>query len=214
MVDRNRCGRHRCRESRQRVRREEAVPLVRAECNFTSVTVATQSPDSATGCSELRLRKGPPHRPVPAARSLRQTTRYENSLLLEAIPRMLVITRAKLGMVGRGMDGELTTCPVGNTDTHIHRKDLEDTLVSKFPHISKASHYSSRSRAVPSGPERSRAVPSGPERSRRSRRSRAVPSGPERSRAVPSGPERSRAVPSGPEPSRAVPSVPSRPEPS
>ena len=49
--------------------------------------------------------------------------------------RMLVITRAKLGMVGRGMDGELTTCPVGNTDTHIHRKDLEDTLVSKFPHI-------------------------------------------------------------------------------
>ena len=25
--------------------------------------------------------------------------------------------------------------------THTHRKDLEDTLVSKFPHISKVSHY-------------------------------------------------------------------------
>ena len=62
---------------------------------------------------------------------------------------MLVITRAKLGMVGRGMDGELTTCPVGNTDTHIHRKDLEDTLVSKFPHIFKASHYSSSTQLGP-----------------------------------------------------------------
>ena len=75
MVDGNRSGRHRCRECRQRVRREEAIPLVRAECNFTSVTVATQSPDSATGWSELRLRQGAPHRPViatAAARSLRQ----------------------------------------------------------------------------------------------------------------------------------------------
>ena len=75
MVDGNRSGRHRCRECRQRVRREEAVPLVRAECNFTSVTVATQSPDSATGWSELRLRQGAPHRPVsppqPRARSVR-----------------------------------------------------------------------------------------------------------------------------------------------
>ena len=75
MVDGNRSGRHRCRECRQRVRREEAVPLVRAQCNFTSVTVATQSPDSATGCSELRLRQGAPHRPVsppqPRARSVR-----------------------------------------------------------------------------------------------------------------------------------------------
>ena len=71
--------------------------------------------------------------------------------------------------------------------------------MSKFSHISEASHWSS----VPSGPERSRAVPSGPERSR------VVPSGPERSRAVPSGPERSRVVPSRPDRARAVLSDPS-----
>ena len=50
--------------------------------------------------------------------------------------------------------------------------------MSKFSHISEASHWSS----VPSGPERSRAVPSGPERSR------VVPSRPDRARAVLSDP--------------------------
>ena len=73
------------------------------------------------------------------------------------------------------MHGELTSCPVGNNDTHRHQKDVEDRMVSKFAHISEAPHWFS----VPRGPARSRAVPSGPERSR------AVPSGPERSRAVP-----------------------------
>ena len=61
---------------------------------------------------------------------------------------------------GQAWDGReegwrgLTACPVGNNDTHTHSlKDLEYTLVSKFPLTSLMSEASAVGSSVPSGPK-------------------------------------------------------------